>query len=76
MTDQKRMAVLKKVIDKGFDDEKKVVSITAEQMITFCRSIDEISNIVELQKAIKANRLIPFLAGKDISKGKDTQTNE
>lgn len=76
MLNQKRMTVLKKVIDQGFDDEKKVLSITAEQMTTFCRSIDEISSIVELKKAIKANRLISFLAGKDISKGKDTQTDE
>lgn len=70
MMNQKRMNVLKKVIDNGYTDEKTIANITAEQMTKFCRSIDEISTVIELQKAIKANRIISYLAGKDV------ETNE
>ncbi len=66
MLNQKRMTVLKKVIDSGYADEKSIIAITAEQMTKFCRSIDEVANVVELQKAIKANKIIPYLAGNDI----------
>ncbi|MGN0569274.1 MAG: hypothetical protein ACI4N4_02065 [Candidatus Fimenecus sp.] len=65
MLNQKRMAVLKKVIDKGYADDKAIISITAEQMTTFCRSISEITDVIELQKAVKTGHLIAYLANKD-----------
>ncbi len=65
MINQRRLMVLKRVIDNGFDDERKINAITAEQMTTFCRSINEITEVIDLQKAVKAGRLIAYLANKD-----------
>lgn len=65
MTNQKRITVLKRVIDKGFDDERKISAISTEQMLKFCRNMSEMADVVELQKAVKAGHLIEYLANKD-----------
>lgn len=67
------MNVLRKVIEAGYTDDKTITGLSTEDMLAFCKSIADISAVVELQKAVKANRLISFLAGEN--KVKD-DTNE
>lgn len=62
MINTQHLSVLRKVIDAGFVDEKAIISLTTEEMIPFCKTIADISAVVELQKAIKTNHLISFLA--------------
>lgn len=65
MIDSRRLNTLKKLIQQGYTENKDIVSLTAEDMTKFCRSFAEITAIVDLQKAIKSNNLVAFLAGKE-----------
>lgn len=62
--DSRRLSVLRKVVDLGFEDEKAICSITSEQLLSSCKSIQEARDIVALQKAIKNNTLVVYLTGK------------
>lgn len=60
----KAIKVLNKVLDAGFTDEKAIAAMTIDdilnmQGVTFA----DISIINELQKSIKANKVISFLGG-------------
>ena len=61
---QKAVKVLNKVLEAGFTDEKAISSMTMDdilsmQGITFA----DIALINDLQKSIKANKVISFLGG-------------
>lgn len=50
--------------------EKEILGITLEKMLVIPNvTVTEIANINELQKAIKANKIISFLGG--VENGKD-----
>ena len=57
-----RMRILKKVMDAGFNSEKEIIAITTKEMVRFCRNIQEISEVLELQEAVKGNKLITYLS--------------
>lgn len=65
MFDNRRMNTLKKLIELGYDDEKKIVAVSTEQMTECCKSVAEIKDILSLQKAVKAGQLVQYLAGKE-----------
>ena len=50
---QKAVKVLNKVLEAGFTDEKAISAMT----------MDDIALINDLQKSIKANKVISFLGG-------------
>ena len=56
-----RMNVLKKVLDAGYATNKQITDLTAENMIKFCKTITEDADVLELQKAVKENKLISYL---------------
>ena len=61
---QKAVKVLNKVLEAGFTDEKAISAMTMDdilsmQSITFA----DLALINDLQKSIKANKVISFLGG-------------
>lgn len=60
--DNNRLRILKKVLDTGCTSEKEIIALSTKDMIQFCKSITEVSDVLELQDAVKANRLIAFLS--------------
>lgn len=62
--------ILTKLFDSGYCTEKEILGITLEKMLVIPNvTVTEIANINELQKAIKANKIISFLGG--VENGKD-----
>ena len=55
---QKAVKCLSKLISEGFDTEKAVLAMTMDEILS-------IPGINEIQKAVKANKVFSFLAGKD-----------
>lgn len=63
MLNNQRLNVLKKILNSGYTNEKEISSISIKEIPELCRNIGEVSDIILLQKAIKANKLIPYLSG-------------
>lgn len=60
----KAIKVLNKVLDAGFTDEKAVAAMTIDDILNMQGvTVADISIINELQKSIKANKVISFLGG-------------
>ena len=53
---QKAIKVLGKVFEAGFTDEKSIAAMTMDDILA-------IQGITELQKSIKANKVISFFSG-------------
>ncbi len=64
--DKKRLALLTKVIEHGKTDEKAIQSITSREMTKICKDMNEMSALLDLQDAVKAGKLIQYLAGQDV----------
>lgn len=61
-TYQQKIKVLNKVIEAGYNTEKKVLQLDTENILKIPNiTILEISIIIELQKHVKANKLITYL---------------
>ena len=61
---QKAVKVLNKVFEAGFADEKAIASMTMDDILAIQGiTIADIGIINELQKSIKANKVISFLGG-------------
>ena len=60
----KAIKVLNKVLDAGFTDEKAIASMTIDDILNMQGvTVADIGIINELQKSIKANKVIAFLGG-------------
>ena len=60
----KDIKVLNKVLDAGFTDEKAIAAMTIDDILNMQGvTVADISIINELQKSIKANKVISFLGG-------------
>ena len=60
----KAIKVLNKVLDAGFTDEKAIAAMTIDDILNMQGvTVADISIINELQKSIKANKVIYFLGG-------------
>lgn len=62
--DKKRLNLLVKIIESGRTDEKAISSITTREMIDICKDKNEIADLLDLQEAVKNNKLIPYLVEK------------
>ena len=63
----KAIKVLNKVLDAGFTDEKAIAAMTIDDILNMQGvTVADIGIINELQKSIKANKVISFLGGRDI----------
>ena len=61
---QKAIKVLGKVFEAGFTDEKAIAAMTMDNILSIQGvTITEIGIINELQKSIKANKVISFFGG-------------
>ena len=60
----KAIKVLNKVLDAGFTDEKAIAAMTIVDILNMQGvTVADIGIINELQKSIKANKVIAFLGG-------------
>lgn len=61
---QKAVKVLNKVLEAGFTDEKAISAMTMDDILSMQGiTVADIALINDLQKSIKANRVISFLSG-------------
>ena len=61
---QKAVKVLNKVLEAGFTDEKAISAMTMDDILSMQSiTVADIAFINDLQKSIKANRVISFLGG-------------
>lgn len=61
---QKAIKALNKVLDAGFTDEKEISAMTMDDILSMQGiTIADITLINDLQKSIKANKVISFLGG-------------
>ena len=56
-----------KLMEAGFDTEKAIVSMTIDDILSLPNiSVAEIGMVNEIQKAVKANKVITFLGGGEV----------
>lgn len=61
---QKAVKVLNKVLEAGFTDEKAISAMTMDDILSMQGiAVADIALINDLQKSIKANKVISFLGG-------------
>ncbi|MGO5050936.1 hypothetical protein ACTQ6A_00205 [Lachnospiraceae bacterium LCP25S3_G4] len=61
---QKAIKVIGKVLDAGFTDEKTIAAMTMDDVLSMQGvTVSDIALVNELQKSIKANKVISFLGG-------------
>ena len=61
---QKAVKVLNKVLEAGFTDEKAIAAMTMDDILSMQGiTVGDIALINDLQKSIKANKVISFLGG-------------
>lgn len=61
---QKAIKVLNKIFEAGFTDEKDIAAMTMDDILSMQGvTIADITIINDLQKSIKANKVISFLGG-------------
>ena len=60
---QKAVKVINKILDTGFTDEKAIAAMTMDDILSIQGiTVVEIGIINDLQKSIKATKVISFLA--------------
>ena len=57
-----KMKVITKLLDAGFDDEKKVINFGMKDMLRCEIRGEEIGAVIELQEAVRTHKVISFLA--------------
>ena len=63
-TNNNAIKVLNKVFDAGYTTEKEVLAMSIDKILAIPNiSVSDISVINDLQKAIKANKVISLLSG-------------
>ena len=61
---KKAVKSIEKLIEAGFNNEKSILDMTMDDILALPNiSVAEIGIINEIQKAIKANKIITFLGG-------------
>lgn len=61
---QKAVKVLNKIFEAGFTDEKAISTMTMDDILSMQGiTVADITIINDLQKSIKANKVISFLGG-------------
>ena len=61
---QKAVKVINKIFEAGITEEKDISAMTLDEILEIqCITVAEIGMINDVQKAIKANKVITFLGG-------------
>ena len=67
VVNQKVVKVINKIFDAGITEEKDISAMTLDKILEIQGiTVAEIGMINDLQKAIKANKVITFLGGGEI----------
>ncbi|RGH41847.1 hypothetical protein DW901_02110 [Firmicutes bacterium AM41-5BH] len=62
---QKAIKVLQRLFDAGYVTEKEIVNMAMDEMLALPGvNVEDLCIISELQKSIKANKVISYLSGK------------
>ena len=68
MINQKTIRVLNKIFEAGYTTEKDIVAMTMDDILKLKGiTLVDLTIISELQKSIKANKVIIFLSGEEIN---------
>lgn len=63
----KAVKSITKLIEAGFNSEKMILAMTMDDILALPNiSVAEIGMINEIQKAVKANKILTFLGGGEI----------
>ena len=66
---QKAVRSIGKLMEAGFDSEKAIIGMTMDDILELPGvSVAEISTINQIQKAVKAGKVITFLSGGEIER--------
>lgn len=66
---QKAIKVLQRLLDAGYGTEKEIASMTMDEMLTLPGvNVADLCIISELQKSVKANKVISYLSGRTETK--------
>lgn len=61
---KKNLRAVTRLIEAGITDEKEIVSLGISRLLEIPNiTIQELNAIIELQKAVKAGKVVSFLAG-------------
>ena len=64
--DERLRILVKKLMEEGYATEKEIQAMTIDEMLVLPGiSVGEIGMINELQKAIKANKVLSYLGGEE-----------
>lgn len=67
LVNQKVVKVINKIFDAGITEEKEISAMTLDEILEIQGiTVAEIGMINDLQKAIKANKVITFLGGGEV----------
>ena len=67
VVNQKAVKVINKIFEAGITEEKDISAMTLDEILELQgNTVAEIGMINDLQKAIKANKVITFLGGGEI----------
>lgn len=67
VVNQKAVKVINKIFEAGITEEKEISAMTLDEILEIQGiTVTEIGMINDLQKAIKANKVITFLGGGEI----------
>ena len=59
-----KLRIFGKLLDAGFDDEKKVMNFQLKDLLETDIRNDEIGAVIELQQAVKNHKVIAYFADK------------
>lgn len=67
VVNQKAVKVINKIFESGITEEKEISAMTLDEILEIQGiTVAEIGMINDLQKAIKANKVITFLGGGEL----------
>ena len=67
LVNQKAVKVINKIFDAGITEEKEISALPLDEILEIQGiTVAEIGMINDLQKAIKANKVITFLGGGEV----------
>ena len=67
VVNQKAVKVINKIFEAGITEEKDISAMTLDEILEIQGiTVAEIGMINDLQKVIKANKVIPFLGGGEL----------
>ena len=62
---QKAIKVIQRLFDAGYGTEKEIINMTIDEILALSGvNVADLCIISELQKSIKANKVISYLSGK------------